>query len=102
MTKENNAALHKIMEDLKAGYSYGTDRIWNYYNNEPYRFPYFDTRLSIGYGHNLKKYIFWTHFGSSANPVTLRDLEWIITVIFRLSPVEFLQEYIRNDASKIA
>ena len=31
-----------------------------------------------------KKYIYWEHFGSSANKVTLRDFKFILDVIFKV------------------
>ena len=93
---ENNIALRKIMESLKAGYSFGMDMIWNNYENKPYRFPYFSTVLSASFG-----LIHWTHYGSSANKCNLKELAWIISVIFKTTPCEFLKTYIRNDKSMI-
>lgn len=31
-----------------------------------------------------KKYIFWQHFGSSANTVSLKNFQWILDVIFKV------------------
>lgn len=102
MTKAEKEVLRNIMDDLKAGFSFGKDKTWDYYNNRPFPYPYFDDRLYIfRSSYNGKKYIGWCHYGSSANAVTLRDLEWIITVIFKTTPSEFLKEYIRNDKSTI-
>lgn len=50
---------------------------------------YFWTVLNIGYS-NGGQYIFWNHYGSSANRVSLDSLEWIIREIFRTTPEEFL------------
>ena len=81
MSKAEKDILRDILRDVKAGYRYGKDYTWNYYENKPYRYPY---------------------FGSSAIKATLRDLEWLITVIFKTTPSGFLRDYIRNDQSAIA
>ena len=40
--------------------------------------------LWLGRGRlNNKKYIFWQHFGSSANRRNLQELTWIINTIFQ-------------------
>ena len=98
MSNENKVVLRQIMNDLKAGYRYGVDRSWDFYHNCPYRFPYFSTAICLS---EDGEYIRWTHAGSSANKATLKDLEWIITVIFDTTPIDFLREYIRNDKSKL-
>ena len=101
MDKQNNAVLRQIMDDLKSGYTYGKDYTFDYYHNCPYRFPFFKTCLSVGYGRDFKQHIYWEHYGSSANKCTLKDLEWIITAIFQTTPVDFPRQYIRSDQSKI-
>ena len=40
-----------------------------------------------------KRYIRWTHYGSSANKATRKDLDWVLGVIFHMTPAEFLAEY---------
>lgn len=81
-------ALNEIYENINAGNSYGKDFL-------NVRYPFFDTALSAN-----KQYIYWRHYGSSANKNTRKELYWIITVIFRMSPEQFLQEYITEDQSK--
>lgn len=90
MTRENNAALREILRCVKAGYSYGIDR-------PDMKYPYFDARLYKTSQGNLG----WRHYGSAANKMTLADLEWVLTVIFKTTPVEFLRDNIRSDASAI-
>ena len=94
MSKENNVALHEIMNSLKEGHFYGKDCTKAAY-------PYFAAALYTQTGRNGKDYIGWCHFGSSANKFTLRDLNWIIRVIFETTPANFLHEYIRDNESKI-
>jgi hypothetical protein len=72
-------ALDRIFKNLNAGYQYG-DYIVNV------RFPYFHTCLSIS---ENREFIRWTHYGSSANENTKRDLQWIIEMIFKTTPGEF-------------
>lgn len=97
MSKNEKEILRGIMSDLKAGFTFGKDYTWDYYNNKPYRFPFFSSALYI----TPSKNIGWTNYGSSANKCNLSELEWIITVIFKTTPSGFLREYIRNDKSTI-
>lgn len=98
MSKKEREVLRDIMRDLKDGYSFGKDCTWSYYRNAPLDYPYFGTALFLSAD---RKYIHWQHFGSSANKATLKDLLWIITVIFETTPSGFLREYIRCDESVI-
>ena len=41
-----------------------------------------------------KDFIYWYHFGSSANRISEENLSWILTEIFKLTPEEFLFKYI--------
>ena len=93
MKKNESAALKAIYKNINDGKRYGYDM-----TNVTY--PVFSSVLFIreSYG---KKYIMWRHAGESANKNTLTDLNWIITVIFKMSPSEFLQRYITDDESKI-
>ena len=70
----------------------------DYYENKPYRYPFFGSALYLTPSGNIG----YEHFGSSAIKATLRDLEWLITVIFKTTPSGFLRDYIRNDQSAIA
>lgn len=40
-----------------------------------------------------KQYIRWRNYGSSANKNTKKDLKWILTEIFKITPEEFLAKY---------
>ena len=84
---KKNDSLHRIMENLKAGKQYG-------HQINTVRFPYFHANLAIGRSaFNGKSYIYWSHAGSSANRVTLKDLNWIIRSIFNTTPELFEQNY---------
>lgn len=98
MNHDDSAALSEIFNDINNGHSYGYDCTYDYYHNKPFDYPYFSECLSISYD---EKYIRWCNFGSSANKNTIKNLYWIITEIFKISPVEFKQKYIRNDFSII-
>ena len=38
-------------------------------------------------------YINWRNYGSSANKISLQNLRWILTEIFKLTPEQFLYNY---------
>lgn len=38
-------------------------------------------------------YIYWRHYGSSANKTSLTNLKWIMTNIFKMTPEQFLVNY---------
>ena len=46
------------------------------------------------------EYIYWTHYGSSANKVSLQNLKWILTEIFKTTPEQFLLDYTTYDEYK--
>jgi len=75
-------ALDLIYDKLKAGESFG--------KIEPHRQggTYFWQVLSAD-----EKFIHWNHYGSSANTTCLTSLYWIITTIFKTTPIDFLYEY---------
>ena len=77
-----------IYNNLQNGYSYGKYR----YN---VMFPYFDIVLSLD---ATKTFIRWRHFGSSANRNTIEELQWILSEIFKMTPEEFEDEYICEEA----
>jgi hypothetical protein len=97
MTTKEKEILRGIMEDLKAGYSFGKDYTYDYYHGEPLRYPYYGEALYITPCGSIG----WTNYGSSANKCNLKELAWIISVIFKTTPSGFLLEYIRNDQSKV-
>lgn len=74
-------ALYEIMDNIKAGKKYCT-----WYENM--RFPMYSTNLSYGNG-----LISWTHYGSSANKATLKDLHFVITKLFRMTEEEFVNRF---------
>ena len=39
------------------------------------------------------EYIRWRNYGSSANKNTKKDLKWILTEIFKMTPEEFIKKY---------
>ena len=39
-------------------------------------------------------YIYWRYFGSSANRATARDMEFVVTRIFRMSFDQFIRHYV--------
>lgn len=51
------------------------------------------TVLCYGYGNYGGEFWFWKHFGSSAATATLKDLDWILKTIFKLTPAEFINKY---------
>lgn len=98
MSKPDKIALNTIFLDINNGFYYGNDIIFDHYHNKPFNYPYFDCVLSLSPDY---KYIRWNHYGSSANKNNIKELFWIITTIFEMSPVEFLNRYIRNDKTTI-
>lgn len=74
-------ALHTIMKELRTGKVYGKTcegRIKPYFWFVMYK----DGNL-----------IHWRHFGESSNRCNLKDLKWIIKVIFKTTPEKFIEEY---------
>lgn len=98
MSEIDKIALTEIFNDLNNGFYYGKDCIYDYYEHKPFDYPYFDCVLSLSLD---DKFIRWCHYGSSANKNNIKELFWIITVIFKLSPTDFKNKYIRNDKSTI-
>ena len=95
-----NSTLRTIYNNLMNGEQYGY--LPTFRNDYPERDlagkQYFSIVL---YKHSFKPYFCWTHFGSSANQATLKDLLWLITVIFNCTPDEFVKRYItRSEARK--
>lgn len=74
--------LKQIKHNLLIGKGYGKQ-----YNNVKY--PYFHYNLYL----SEDNYIMYNHFGSSAVKNNLKDLYWLITTIFGMTPTEFLNEY---------
>lgn len=68
MSKNEYAVLRNIMHDLKDGYVFGKDYTWDYYENKPYRYPFFGSALYL----TPSKNIGYTHYGSSATKLTLK------------------------------
>lgn len=74
--------LREIYRNLWRGYTYDDPSFRSYLN--PAMFIEEGTR---GW------YIFWSHYGSSANRASLKSLRWIIEVIFDMKPSEFMEKY---------
>lgn len=77
-------ALQEIRTNLLAGKRYAR---WFDYD---VKYPFWDVKL---YYNRTKKLWCWSNYGSSAEKATLKDLEWLITVIFKMSPAEFVKTY---------
>lgn len=82
-SSENELILHRIMEHLRNGGSYA-ERVENVRYPYDYKVLYRTVHGNIG----------WSHFGSSACRMNLRDLNWTIRNIFEMTPAEFLKTYI--------
>ena len=74
----NTEALNVIYINLKKGKRYG-------YMVRNVRYPYFHTDLMYD-----GQYWCWHNYGSSANRATKKELKWIIETIYKMSPVEFI------------
>ena len=76
------SALKYIYDKLIAGECFGTI--------EPHRLggTYFWDVLWAD-----AEYIHWKHYGSSANKLSLENLKWILTTIFKMTPEQFIFEY---------
>lgn len=74
--------LKFIYDKLKAGEIFGVI--------EPHRLggTYFWEVLLIDNG-----FIKWRNYGQSASKVSLSNLKWILEVIFRMTPAEFLYNF---------
>jgi hypothetical protein len=87
--KGNAAILREIARNLKAG------RVYGIYRNSSSG-QYWERVLGYDYGMSggrERPMWFWCHYGSSANRATLRDLAWLLRVIFKLTPGEFVARY---------
>lgn len=91
---QNELSLKLIMKELKAGIRFG--KICQHCQGGVYWWEV----LSYGTGNNGRKYIFWNHFGASACKPTLRELNWTIRVIFKMTPSEFFMTYTTFDIYK--
>lgn len=92
MNKTERIALQTIYETINDGGMYGYDIL-------DISRPYFHIVLCTMYSKG-KKYIWWRHAGQSANKNTLKELEWVITTIFKMTPTEFIGKYITGNESK--
>lgn len=79
----NKQALDTIYSNLKNGmiYAYWLDNV---------KFPMYYYVICYD---GIKKLFYWRNYGSSANKATKKDLLWIITVIFKMCPVDFIKKY---------
>lgn len=81
-SSENERSLRHIMEHIRSGGSYA-ERVENVRNPYDYKVLYQTAHGNIG----------WSHFGSSACGMNLRDLNWTIRTIFEMTPSAFLMHY---------
>lgn len=50
--------------------------------------------LSFGNCQNSGRPIWrWRHYGSSSNSATIEDLLWILDIVFKMKPSEFVAKY---------
>ena len=93
-----NEALSRIFDNLQTGAVYGHDRLsWrcDYPEKSIAGKPMFTTALYKDY---LKPIFHWRCYGSSANKATKKDLLWIITQIFDITPEQFEKQYMTRTA----
>lgn len=76
-------AINRIYQNLQNGKTYG-------YDVNSARFPYFSYTLTLSPD---RKFIRWRYYGESANANTIKDLQWIIEIIFKMTPEEFENKY---------
>lgn len=79
----NKQALDTIYRNLKNGMIYAS---WL----DGVRYPMYYYVICYD---RVKKLFCWRNYGSSANKATKKDLLWIITVIFKMCPVDFIEKY---------
>lgn len=82
-------ALDKIYTELKSGTVFG-DICHHRMGGTYFWHVLWIERSEINPG---KRYICWRHAGQSANLVSKKNLKWILEVIFKMSPAEFLFRY---------
>ena len=89
MTRENIKALSRIYKTLKGGKSYV-----EHVAGRGIKYPFDHYVLSPIASRDGQQLFEWSHFGSSANSATFRDLRWIFEHIFReTTPIEFEKKY---------
>lgn len=91
MKSADDQLIDIIYDNLKNGLKYSRFYSWDYYNNQPLKYPHFHTVLSYD---PVKKLWIWTNYGSSANKATKKELKWILKNIFDCTAKEFIQDYI--------
>lgn len=82
VSKENARCLRHIMEHIRSGGSYAESA-------ENVRYPYDHKALYQTVHGNIG----WSHYGSSAESMTMRNLNWTIRTIFEMTPSAFLMRY---------
>lgn len=81
-SSENERSLRHIIKNIRSGGLYA-ERVENV------RYPY-DHKVLYQTVHGN---IGWSHYGSSAESMTMRNLNWTIRTIFKMSPQEFADTY---------
>lgn len=82
-----NSALMRIYNNINAGKTYGQ---YHTTQNLACGETIFYSALYITYCGNIG----FSHFGSSAHKNTPDGLAWILENIFRMTPEQFLQNYV--------
>lgn len=77
--------LNTIYDNLMNGMKYGY-----VVKGKNIRYPYWHEVLGK---HWCKPYFFWNNYGSSANRANKKELKFIIEVIFKMTPEEFVKKY---------
>lgn len=83
------SALKDIYNNINSGKRYA--RLIT--GNNPFMpEPFYYTVLEVITGRK-GKLIHWAHYGSSCEGNTLKELRWVLAVIFKLTPEEFINMY---------
>lgn len=92
-----NETLNRIFDNLQNGETYG--HIAYYRQDYPEKDLAGKEYFSFNLGKHYYKPLFcWTHYGSSANKATKKDLQWLINTIFGMTASEFEKRFITRTA----
>lgn len=87
--------IKELLQNIENGKRYELKTYYNLdielYNNDEHRYLVHIPNLYgvTSYGN---KYIEWNHYGTSTCKMTLKDLEWILKVIFKgATPNDFIE-----------
>lgn len=86
-------ALDRIYNALKSGDSYGKPMRYRYTHGELGGTEYYAYVLYYNNRHFI-----WNYNGMSLHKPTKTELRWILKNIFKMTPVEFEQRFIKESA----